>query len=51
MTTNRYKYFRWTNRTARITFMFVAVVPTLFGILSYSTEVSLKLMERHLSET
>lgn len=38
MTTNRYKYFRWTKRTARITFMYVAVVPTLFGILAYSTE-------------
>ncbi|CAK7238822.1 MAG: hypothetical protein STHCBS139747_000242 [Sporothrix thermara] len=38
MTLNRYKYFRWTPRTARITFMYVAVVPTLFGILAYSTE-------------
>ncbi|CAK7274449.1 hypothetical protein SEPCBS57363_006169 [Sporothrix epigloea] len=38
MTTNRYKYFRWTPRTARITFMYVAVVPALFGIMAYSTE-------------
>ncbi|CAK7225123.1 hypothetical protein SEUCBS140593_005797 [Sporothrix eucalyptigena] len=38
MTTNRYKYFRWTPRTARITFMYVAVVPAIFGIMAYSTE-------------
>ena len=40
MTTNRVKYFRFTPRTARITFMYVAFVPTLFGILAYQTDVS-----------
>ncbi|KIH93094.1 NADH:ubiquinone oxidoreductase 6.6kD subunit [Sporothrix brasiliensis 5110] len=38
MTTNRYKYFRWTKRTARITFTYVVFVPALFGILAYSTD-------------
>jgi hypothetical protein len=40
MTTNRYKYFRWTKRTARVTFTYVVFVPALFGILAYSTDVS-----------
>lgn len=40
MQTNRVKYFRWTPRTARITFMYVVFVPTLFGIVAYQTDVS-----------
>ncbi|KAI1412917.1 NADH:ubiquinone oxidoreductase 6.6kD subunit [Hypoxylon sp. FL1857] len=38
MTTNRHKYFRWTPRTARITFMFVVVVPSIFGVVAYKTD-------------
>ncbi|KAI2639652.1 NADH:ubiquinone oxidoreductase 6.6kD subunit [Hypomontagnella submonticulosa] len=38
MTTNRHKYFRWTPRSARITFMYVLFVPTLFGIVAYNTD-------------
>ncbi|KAH6661394.1 hypothetical protein BKA67DRAFT_654513 [Truncatella angustata] len=38
MQTNRAKYFRWTPRTARITFMYVVFVPALFGILAYQTD-------------
>ena len=41
MTTNRYKYFRWTKRTARITFLYIAVVPTVFTTLAYQTDVSM----------
>jgi hypothetical protein len=41
MTTNRHKYFRWTPRTARITIMYVAVVPAIFGYFAYTTDVSL----------
>lgn len=40
MTTNRYKYFRWTPRTARITFVWVVVVPSLIGYAAYKTDVS-----------
>lgn len=40
MQTNRVKYFRWTPRTARITFMYVVFVPALFGIVAYQTDVS-----------
>ncbi|KAI1326077.1 NADH:ubiquinone oxidoreductase 6.6kD subunit [Xylariaceae sp. FL0255] len=38
MQTNRHKYFRWTPRTARITFTYVVVVPALLGILAYKTD-------------
>jgi hypothetical protein len=40
MQTNRVKYFRWTPRTARITFMYAVFVPVLFGIVAYQTDVS-----------
>ncbi|CAI6336581.1 unnamed protein product [Periconia digitata] len=40
MTVNRHKYFRWTPRTAWITFAYVVVVPGLFGIAGYMTDVS-----------
>ncbi|KAF3012184.1 hypothetical protein G7054_g10016 [Neopestalotiopsis clavispora] len=38
MQTNRVKYFRWTPRTARITFMYAVFVPVLFGIVAYQTD-------------
>ena len=40
MNANRYKYFRWTPRTAWITFVYVAVVPSIIGYVGYVTEVS-----------
>lgn len=40
MNANRYKYFRWTPRTAWITFVYVAVVPSVLGYIGYVTEVS-----------
>lgn len=36
----RHKFFRWTPRTARITIMYVAVIPTIMGIIAYKTDVS-----------
>ncbi|KAL2357017.1 hypothetical protein BJ546DRAFT_424476 [Cryomyces antarcticus] len=36
--TNRAKYFRWTGRTARITFAYVVLVPSMFGYLAYTTD-------------
>lgn len=39
MSTNRYKYFRWTPRTALITFNYVILVPAIFGVVAYSTDV------------
>lgn len=39
MTKNRVQYFRFTPRTARITFIYVAVIPTLVGYLAYQTDV------------
>ena len=40
MHANRYKYFRWTKRTAGITFMYMVVVPAIFGYIGYTTDVS-----------
>jgi hypothetical protein len=41
MQQNRYKYFRWTARTARISFMYAIVVPSAFIYMAYTTEVRL----------
>ncbi|KAL2164442.1 hypothetical protein VTH06DRAFT_3658 [Thermothelomyces fergusii] len=38
MTQNRYKYFRWTKRTARITFVYAVVIPTIIGYLAYKND-------------
>ncbi|KAK9775693.1 hypothetical protein AB5N19_05078 [Seiridium cardinale] len=38
MQTNRNKYFRWTSRTARITFMYAVFVPSIFGVVAYQTD-------------
>lgn len=40
MQTNRHKYFRWTPRTAWITFVYVAVVPGIVTYMAYKTDVS-----------
>lgn len=38
MTANRHNYFRWTPRTARITFMYAVVVPVIIGVIGYKTD-------------
>lgn len=38
MTTTRYRYFRWTPRNARITFMYIVVVPSILGSIAYNTD-------------
>ncbi|UNI16324.1 hypothetical protein JDV02_002762 [Purpureocillium takamizusanense] len=38
MTKNRHHFFRWTPRTARLTFIYVAVVPAIFGYIAYKTD-------------
>lgn len=40
MTTNRHKYFRWTRRTAWLTFAYVVLVPGILGTAGYMTDVS-----------
>jgi hypothetical protein len=37
---NRHKYFRWTGRTARITFAYVVAFPAFIGYWAYVTDVS-----------
>lgn len=33
-------YFRWTPRTAKITFIYVALIPSIMGYIAYKTDVS-----------
>ena len=40
MSANRWKYFRWTPRTALISFVYVVAVPSVVGYVGYVTEVS-----------
>jgi hypothetical protein len=40
MFVNRHKYFRWTRRTAGITFAYVIAFPAFIGYLAYTTDVS-----------
>jgi len=35
LSTNRYKYFRWTPRTAWVTFVYIALVPSIIGYIGY----------------
>ena len=41
MTANRWKYFRWTPRTAWITVVYAVIVPAAFGYVGFVTDVSL----------
>ncbi|KAI9788494.1 MAG: hypothetical protein M1835_002241 [Candelina submexicana] len=38
MYVNRHKYFRWTPRTAWLTFVYVVAVPSIFGYMGYVTD-------------
>ncbi|EAQ91014.1 predicted protein [Chaetomium globosum CBS 148.51] len=38
MTANRYKYFRWTKRTAALSFIYVIAVPSVLGYLGYHND-------------
>ncbi|KAK0621328.1 hypothetical protein B0T17DRAFT_284685 [Bombardia bombarda] len=38
MNSNRYKYFRWTKRTAWINVVFVGIIPGIVGYLAYTTD-------------
>ena len=42
---NRYKYFRWTPRTVKLTFWYVFAVPTALGYLAYKTEVYISFVQ------
>lgn len=44
MSANRWKYFRWTPRTAWITFVYVVAVPSVIGYAGYVTDVRLSLL-------
>ncbi|OCK79695.1 hypothetical protein K432DRAFT_382841 [Lepidopterella palustris CBS 459.81] len=38
MYVNRYKFFRWTPRTAWINFAYVVAIPSVVGYLAYTTD-------------
>ncbi|KAI9838049.1 MAG: hypothetical protein M1819_006203 [Sarea resinae] len=38
MWVNRHKYFRWTPRTAWLTFAYVVAVPSVLGYFAYTTD-------------
>ncbi|KAH8890900.1 hypothetical protein GQ53DRAFT_747133 [Thozetella sp. PMI_491] len=38
MIENRYKYFRWTPRTAWISFVYIVAVPATVGYLGYQQD-------------
>ena len=40
MYTNRHKYFRWTGRTAWISFVYAVAIPAAVGYVGYRTDVS-----------
>lgn len=40
MIINRHKYFRWTKRTAFLTFAYVVAVPAFVGYIGFVTDVS-----------
>ena len=37
----RHEYFRWTPRTAGITFVYVVAIPFVLGVIGYTSDVSL----------
>ena len=45
MSSNRWKYFRWTPRTAWISFVYMVAVPSVVGYVGYVTDVRLPLLE------
>lgn len=40
MAANRWQYFRWTGRTALISFVYMVAVPSLVGYIGWRTDVS-----------
>ncbi len=40
MSANRWKYFRWTPRTAWISLAYMVAVPAVFGYIGFVTDVS-----------
>ncbi|KAL2054685.1 hypothetical protein ABVK25_004989 [Lepraria finkii] len=51
MSANRWKYFRWTPRTALITFMYVVAVPSAIGYLGFVTDGKYDLRNKRRGDT
>ncbi|KAH6603469.1 nadh:ubiquinone oxidoreductase subunit [Trichoderma cornu-damae] len=51
MQKNRHRYFRFTPRTARISFLYIAVVPAIFGYVAYKTDGLYELRGKRKGDT
>ncbi|RDW71238.1 NADH:ubiquinone oxidoreductase subunit 2 [Coleophoma cylindrospora] len=51
MAVNRFKYFRWTKRTAGITFAYAVAVPAVVGVLAYMTDGKYNLRGKRRGDT
>ncbi|OXV10506.1 hypothetical protein Egran_01730 [Elaphomyces granulatus] len=51
LSTNRYKYFRWTPRTAWVTFVYVALVPSIIGYIGYKYDGKFDLRGKRRGDT
>ncbi|TVY23644.1 hypothetical protein LHYA1_G007781, partial [Lachnellula hyalina] len=51
MVTNRHKYFRWTGRTARITFAYMIAFPALIGYIAYKYEGKFEMRGKRRGDT
>ncbi|KAK3692373.1 hypothetical protein B0T22DRAFT_475303 [Podospora appendiculata] len=38
MNNNRYKYFRWTPKTAWLSLVYIGIVPGIVGYIAYTTD-------------
>ncbi|GAD94294.1 conserved hypothetical protein [Paecilomyces variotii No. 5] len=48
---NRYKYFRWTPRTAWLTLVYVGIIPAALGYVAYKTEGKYELRGKRRGDT
>ncbi|KAL0638942.1 hypothetical protein Q9L58_001993 [Maublancomyces gigas] len=38
LNSERFRFFRWTNRTAKLSFIYVVAIPFALGVLAYKTD-------------
>lgn len=46
---NRYKYFRWTPRTAWLSFVYMVAIPGALGFVAYKTDVCDVILPRRVN--
>lgn len=48
MAANRWRYFRWTPRTAWLSFVYMVAIPSAIGYVGYTTDVSYFHLEKRV---